>query len=60
MRDFIVFLRNELGVKFEIITADQFQSAQLLQELGELGFNTGSLSVDRTPDAISFIYKFNL
>jgi hypothetical protein len=51
VRDFIVYLRNELGIKFEIITADQFQSAQLLQELNELGFNTGSLSVDRTPDA---------
>lgn len=51
VRDFIVYLRNELGIKFEIITADQFQSAQLLQELDELGFNTGYLSVDRTPDA---------
>lgn len=51
VRDFIVYLRNELGIKFEMITADQFQSAQLLQELDELGFNTGSLSVDRTPDA---------
>jgi hypothetical protein len=51
VRDFIVYLRNELGIKFDIITADQFQSAQLLQELDELGFNTGYLSVDRTPDA---------
>ena len=51
VRDFIVYLRNEMGIKFEIITADQFQSAQLLQELDELGFNTGYLSVDRTPDA---------
>jgi len=51
VRDFIVYLRNEMGIKFDIITADQFQSAQLLQELDELGFNTGYLSVDRTPDA---------
>ena len=51
VRDFIVYLKNELGIKFDIITADQFQSAQLLQELDELGFNTGYLSVDRTPDA---------
>ena len=51
IRDFIVYLRNELKIKFGLITADQFQSAQLLQELGELGFNTGTLSVDRTPDA---------
>jgi hypothetical protein len=51
VRDFIVYLRNELGIKFDMITADQFQSAQLLQELDELGFRTGYLSVDRTPDA---------
>ena len=51
IRDFIVFLRNELKINFGLITADQFQSAQLLQELDELGFTTGQLSVDRTPDA---------
>lgn len=51
IRDFIVYLRNELKIKFGLVTADQFQSAQLLQELSELGFNTGALSVDRTPDA---------
>lgn len=51
VRDFIVYLRNEMGIKFDIVTADQFQSEQLLQELAELGFKTGGLSVDRTPDA---------
>lgn len=51
VRDFIIYLRNELKIKFGLITADQFQSEQLLQELSELGIKTGSLSVDRTPDA---------
>lgn len=51
VRDFIVYLRSEHKIKFGMITADQFQSAQLLQELDELNFPTGQLSVDRTPDA---------
>ena len=51
IRDFIIYLRNEMGLKIELITADQYQSEMLLQELGEVGFNTGTLSVDRTPDA---------
>lgn len=51
IRDFIVYLRKEHGIKFGLITADQFQSAQMLQELQELGFDTGYLSVDRTADA---------
>jgi hypothetical protein len=55
VRDFILFLRNHHGIKFGKITADQFQSEQLLQELDELKFDIGRLSVDRTPDAyISF------
>jgi len=51
VRDFIVYLRNEKGINFGKITADQFQSEQMLQELEELGFNVGRLSVDRTADA---------
>jgi len=51
IRDFLVYLRQVRGVKFGLITADQFQSAQLLQELDELDFNTAGLSVDRTADA---------
>lgn len=51
VRDFIIFLANEYHIKFGLITADQFQSVQLLQELQELGFPTAGLSVDRTPDA---------
>jgi hypothetical protein len=48
IRDFIVYLRNELRINIALVTADQFQSAQLLQELDELGFETANLSVDRT------------
>jgi hypothetical protein len=51
IRDFIVYLRNEMRVQIDLITADQFQSAQLMQELEELGFKTGYLSVDRTAEA---------
>ena len=40
-----------MHIKFGMVSADQFQSAQLLQELAELGFPTKGLSVDRTPDA---------
>lgn len=56
IRDFIVYLRNEENINIEYITADQFQSAQLMQELQELGFTTGYQSVDRTADAyLSFV-----
>lgn len=51
IRDFIVYLKNELHIKIGMVSADQFQSAQLLQELDELGFPTMNLSVDRTADA---------
>lgn len=51
VRDFIVYLRNELKLKIGMVSADQFQSAQLLQELDELNFNTRNLSLDRTADA---------
>lgn len=51
IRDFIVYLKRTVGLNIDTITADQFQSAQMLQELDELGFKTAGLSVDRTPDA---------
>lgn len=50
IRDFILHLRDEVGINIELITFDQFQSAQLRQELTEVGFNTAYLSVDRTED----------
>lgn len=58
IRDFIIYLRNDMGLKIELVTADQFQSAMLLQELSEVGFNTGYLSVDRTPDAYNSLASF--
>lgn len=51
IRDFLIYLRDYMGVRIELITADQFQSAMMLQELEEAGFNTANLSVDRNPDA---------
>lgn len=50
IRDFIIYLKRQLGINIEYVTADQFQSAQILQELNEFGIKTGNLSVDRTPD----------
>lgn len=50
IRDFIVYLRNEHKIKFGMISTDQYQSAQLMQELSELGFPTSTLSVDRTAE----------
>ena len=48
---FFIYLKNTLGVKFGLITADQAFSAQLMQELNELDFPTGYLSVDRDTKA---------
>lgn len=50
IRDFIIYLKQVLGVNIALVTADQFQSAQLLQELSEFGIKTENLSVDRTPE----------
>lgn len=48
IRDFIIYLKRVLGINIELVTADQFQSAQILQELAEFGIKTANLSVDRT------------
>jgi hypothetical protein len=50
IRDFIIYLKQGLGINIELVTADQFQSAQLLQELSDFGIRTSNLSVDRTTD----------
>lgn len=50
IRDFIIYLKQALNVNIELVTADQFQSAQLLQELSEFGLKTANLSVDRTAE----------
>lgn len=59
IRDFIIYLKRELGINIELVTADQFQSAQILQELAEFGIQTANLSVDRTAEpyfALSNLY----
>jgi len=58
IRDFIIYLKNEHGIEFALITADQFQSAQLMQELHDLGFKTAYQSVDRTADAYLTFVNF--
>lgn len=50
IRDFIIYLKQVENINIELVTADQFQSAQILQELKEFGINTANLSVDRTPE----------
>ena len=49
IRDFILYLTS-MGIKFGKITFDQWGSEQIKQELTELGYNVGSLSVDRTTE----------
>jgi hypothetical protein len=45
--DFIFWLRDECGIRFGQITADQYQSEMLLQALAAQGLKTHHLSVDR-------------
>lgn len=53
IRDFIVYLNKVMGIRFALISTDQFQSEHLRQELDELGYNTSLLSVDRNVEAYS-------
>lgn len=48
IRDFIIWLKYVKKVNIQKVTFDQFQSAQMRQELEEAGITTGYLSVDRT------------
>lgn len=61
IRDFIIYLREEQKIVFGKITFDQAFSAQLMQELSDLGFNVAHLSVDRTSEAydtlVDLIYE---
>lgn len=59
IRDFLLYLREVQKVNIALITFDQFQSAQMRQELVDLGFNVGYLSVDRTTtqyDSLAGLY----
>ena len=49
IRDFILWMKFVKKINIQLVTADQFQSAQMLQELSEAGIHTGYLSVDRSP-----------
>lgn len=51
IRDFLLYLKNEVGIEFARVSFDQAFSAQLMQELSELGFPVFYQSVDRTNDA---------
>lgn len=49
-RQFIYYLRDELGLKIKQVTTDGFQSVDFRQILDTKGFNVGYTSLDRTPD----------
>ena len=49
IRDFIIWLKYVKKVNIQLVTMDQFQSAQMQQELSDTGISTAYLSVDRTP-----------
>lgn len=46
-RNFIRWLRDDLGLNIKEVTADTFQSAPVLQQLEAEGFKVNTLSVDR-------------
>lgn len=47
VQTFIMWLVQECGFRFGIVTADQFQSVMPLQMLQSRGFNADTLSIDR-------------
>lgn len=49
-RQFLYYLRDEVGLNIKIITTDGFQSVDTRQILRVKGFETGYTSLDRTPD----------
>ena len=61
VREFIVYLRDVLGINIGLVTYDQFASAEARQLLEEEGFNVKHQSVDRTDaqylQACNLIYE---
>ena len=51
VRDFVFYLRDVMGVHIDLVTYDQFASAESRQVLDEGGFNEKHQSVDRTDEA---------
>lgn len=49
IREFIYYLRDELGANIQGVSSDSFQSADTLQQLKIQGFETKVISMDRTP-----------
>ena len=49
-RQFIYYLKDELGFNIKKVTTDGFQSADVRQILYTKGFDVGYTSLDRTPD----------
>lgn len=49
-RQFIYYLRDEVGLQIRLISSDGFQSADFRQILSTKGFEVAYTSLDRTPD----------
>lgn len=49
-RDFIYYLRNQLGWNIKGVSTDGFQSVDTRQQLQSMGFDAKLVSLDRTPD----------
>lgn len=49
-RQFIYYLRDEVGLNIKKVTTDGFQSVDTRQILSAKGFEVGYTSLDRTPD----------
>lgn len=49
-RQFIYYLRDEVGLNIKLVSTDGFQSVDVRQILTTKGFNTAYTSLDRTPD----------
>ena len=49
-RQFIYYLKDEVGLNIKIVTSDGFQSADFRQILKVKGFEVGYTSLDRTPE----------
>lgn len=49
-RQFIYYLKDEVGLNIKFFSADGFQSRDTMQILNTKGYDTGYISLDRTPD----------
>ena len=51
VKDFVIYMRDKIGLNIGKVTYDQFASAQARQELNEVGINAEYQSVDKTDEA---------